>query len=182
MSSMSVRSSEYVFSVPDDSARGAAPPADRRCRRRAAGASRLAADGLAQQRGIGGAHVDEPLDAASAQPRRRHRPDAPQRVHRQALKEGSTRSGAITVRPSGFFHAGCDLREKFVRCDTRGGGQSRRLSNLASSAAARPSRPAALPTCFRSHPDMPRRATSGSTSGVTARKRAKTACDAARYR
>ena len=42
-------------------------------------------------------------DPGGAQPARGHRPDAPQRVHRQLWRNRSTRSGAMTVSPSGFF-------------------------------------------------------------------------------
>ena len=65
--------------------------------------SAMAADRLAQQRSIGGAHVDQPLDAALAQSRRGHRPTPHSASTGSCCRNGSTRSGAITVRPSGFF-------------------------------------------------------------------------------
>ena len=47
----------------------------------------VAADRVPQQLRRRRAHVDQPLDAALAQPLRGHRPDAPQRIDRQLLQE-----------------------------------------------------------------------------------------------
>ena len=74
--------------------------------------------------GIGRPHVDEPFDAALARAAARSRAHAPQRVDRQlSAGNDSTRSGAITVRPSGLRQRRRDLREELVRRDARRGGE-----------------------------------------------------------
>ena len=57
----------------------------------------VASDRLAQHRRIGRAHVDEPFDAALAQPLRGDRPDAPQRIDRQ-LAAGTARRAPARSR------------------------------------------------------------------------------------
>ena len=62
-----------------------------------------AADGSRSSSQVGGAHVDEPLDAARAQLLRGDRADAPQRVDRQLLQELLDALGRDHGQPVGLF-------------------------------------------------------------------------------
>ena len=140
---MSVRSSENVFSVPDDFAalvRLDRPIVD--AVGEVAQPVGMAADGLAQHRRIGGAHVDEPLDAALAQPLRGHRADAPQRVDRQLLQELLDALGRDHRQAVGLLPRRRDLREELVRRDAgrRGSPVASRISALSRCATDSPER------------------------------------------
>ena len=140
---------ENVFSVPDDFG-----SRDRLDRPIVDAVGQLAqpvgaaADRRSQHGGIGGADVDEPLDAALAQPRRGHRADAPQRVDRQPLEELLDAFGRDDGQAVGLLPRGRDLREELVRRDAGRRRQPGRLANLALSAARPPCR-AVRPTRSR---------------------------------
>ena len=74
-----------------------------------------AADGGAQHRRIGGAHVDERVDAALAQPLRRDRPDAPERIDRQLLQERLDALGRDHGQAVRLLPRRRDLRQELVR-------------------------------------------------------------------
>ena len=135
---MSVRSSAYVHSLDDDfdgrlgSTGRSSSPAASCCSH-----SVMLPTAARSTSGSRGAHVHEPGDAVLAQPRRRHGPDAPERVHGQLLKErldtfGRNHGEAVRLSPGGG-----DLREKLVRRDARRRRESRLLEDPAPSRASR---------------------------------------------
>ena len=64
----------------------------------------LAADRVAQHLGVRGAHVDEPVDAARRAAVRAVTGPTPHNASTGSFcRKRSIRSGAMTVRPSGFF-------------------------------------------------------------------------------
>ena len=107
------------------------------------------------------------VDAALAQPRRRHRPDAPQRVDRQLLQErldalGRDHRQAVRLAPGRR-----DLREELVRRDAGRRGQAGRLANPRLDAPARRSSPSGSPHAFSVTSRYASSSDSASTSGVT---------------
>src|SRR6185369_5654692 len=88
-----------------------------------------AADRVAQEIGIGGAHVDEPLDAARAQLAGGDRADAPQHIDLELLQERLDFIWADDRETVRLFPSGCDLREKLVRRDAGRCRQPRLLAD-----------------------------------------------------
>ena len=160
--------------------RGSARPADRRCRARAAAASR---------RGCRRSPAASPASTARtstsrSMPRARSLravtgPDAPERVDRQLLQERLDALRADDRQAVRLLPARGDLREELVRRDAGRRRQPGRRRGCAPSAAARPSWPSGSPQAFSVTSRYASSSDSGSTSGVTSRKIANTAFDAA---
>ena len=127
---MSVRSSGYVFSEPDDFVSSMSHD-----RTVVDAVGKLlqpvghAAHGLAQRMVVERAHVDQPMNAARAQLLRRHGTNAPQRVHRQALQKRLDAIGRNDGQPVRLFPSRRNLRQKLVRRDSGGGGQPCRVAD-----------------------------------------------------
>ena len=115
---MSVRSSGYVFSEPDDLGSLSATTG-----RSSIAVRELlqpvghAAHRLAQRLLVNRAYVDEPVDAPRAQPLRRHGPDAPQRLNGQTLQKRLDAIGSDDGETIGLLPSRRDLREELVRRD-----------------------------------------------------------------
>ena len=127
---------------------------------------------------IGGAHVHQPLDAALAQPRRGHRPDAPQRVDRQLLQKpldplrrDHRQAVGLLPRRRRSSRGTCSARRPPTRSVPSPRGSP-------PSAAARPPCPSGSPHAFSVTSRYASSSDSGSTSGVTERKISNTAVDA----
>ena len=100
------------------SSRGSARPRGRRCRRRAGAATRRQLPTASRSTSSSAVRTS----TSRSMPRSRSRAAVTGPTPHSAstgsfCRNVSTRSGAITVRPSGFFHAGRDLREELVRRD-----------------------------------------------------------------
>ena len=109
-----------------------------------------------------------------------HRPDAPQRVDRQLLQKRLDALGRDHRQAVRLLPARRDLREELVRRDAG----RRRQSRLLADRRLQPLRdvmPSGSPQAFSVTSRYASSSDSGSTSGVTARKIANTACEAARY-
>ena len=89
-----------------------------------------AADRFPKQRRVDAAHIDQPLDAALAQPLRGHGPDAPQRIDGQLVEKRLDPFGRDDRQAVRLLPSRRDLREELVRRHTGRRGQSSSFLDL----------------------------------------------------